>query len=698
MSQLQTLLPFIPEDTVFIDKDARVAHISSSLESFFITRCKRHHTLDNVIGLAYRELWNCILSDSPHANDLFSQIDRLTRGEIRNLLVELPSCHNDSSRSIFLNLLNIPKIQGYLIVQQIDITEWLRSELTSLSKLNKLQEIINSHDDMICLMTPDGRLSFVNNSFCKHFSSSYEDLLNKPFTSLLPNQRIIDEFFQKLNHLTPDSTTFTIQYLQSDYRTEKTGSWIEWTVKAIFDGDHRIVGLTGIGRETSVSQASVLEKGQEQTLLRLAFKDTVTGLPNRLLFIDRLNQLIIRAKRYRIRFAVLFLDIDNFKKVNESLGYDTGDNLLKALSLRLSPCLRDSDVVSRIGGDDFAIILTEIDRSENTVIAVRRILNSLKDPFSLQGHVIYVTASIGISVYPEDGDSAERLLKNAETAMYYAKSQEKNSYQFFNPGMNQYAVERLNVESDIRRAIDSKEFVLHFQPQISIKSGKVVGAEALVRWLHPEKGQISPMKFIPIAEETGLIIPMSELIINQALQQAKLWFEMKLPKITVAVNISLKHFRQNDFQDFILDTIHDIGVDPSTLELELTESILMHDAQSVIKTLNTFKSYGIQTSIDDFGTGYSSLSYLKNLPVSKLKIDRSFVNNITIDQKDAMIVKTIIEIAHNLGLKVIAEGVEHIEQMKFLGGLGCDELQGYLFSKPLPPHEFKGLIEAMTIL
>ncbi len=698
MNPLETLLTVIPEDTLFINSEGIIISLSKTLEGFFLQHCHEDFSADKITGSHLKEVWKNILSEQYPHGDLLEKIDHLIKGSAKNILIEIPGCNREEPRSIFLNVLRIPQLQDYLPIQHIDVTEWLKGESSLIKNLKKLEHIINNQAEFICLMHPDSRVTFINDSFRSYLSIPYEDTLEQPFYNLLPYGKIREEFQQKLTRLTPENPSFTIEYITSDSKANRDARCIQWAIKGLMNRDNRITALHGTGREITNASVEKAIQQKEQALIKLAYNDPVTGLPNRVLFIDRLNQLIIRAKRYRIKFGVMFLDLDNFKKVNESLGYDIGDRLLKAASLRISPCLRDSDIVSRIGGDDFAIILSEIDRAENAVIAAQRIIKAMRDPFSLQGNVIYITASIGISIYPDDGDAPERLLKNAETAMYYAKTQEKNTYQFFNQSMNQYALEKLNVENDMRRAIENKEFLLHFQPQISIQTGKIVGAEALVRWLHPDKGQISPGKFIPVAEETGLIVPMSELIIKQAIEQAVLWTEIGLPAVTMAVNISLKHFKKADFADFVIETIHDAKVNPSMFELELTESILMQDVQGVISTLERFRGEGIQVSIDDFGTGYSSLSYLKNLPISKLKIDRSFVNNITVDQKDAMIVKTIIEIAHNLGLKVIAEGVEHLEQMKFLGDLRCDELQGFFFSRPLPAHEFRKLMETMMIL
>ncbi|HIJ59435.1 MAG TPA: EAL domain-containing protein [Nitrospirae bacterium] len=687
-------LPITPEDAILIDRDGNIITISDSLDHFLKELCQeKPKEITN-----YIHFWEGILKNSKDKKKYIKDIEALLRGDRKYVLIEFVDCQKEQHKYTFLNLIRLAHDMPLVAIQHIDVTELLIKEHNIKKNLKKLQIIINNQSEFICLLHADTIVSFANDALCQHLSLSYEDIIGQPFLQLLPYKEIKEQIQKGLSSLSKEQQIFAIEHLLKDSSSENDIKWIQWHVKALFDNDGTLTGYHFTGREVSDLQRQKAIKQKEQALINMAYNDPVTGLPKRALFMDRLIQLILKAKRYNKKIALLFIDLDNFKKINESLGYDIGDILLKEASERIKYCLRNSDVISRISADDYGIILSEIDKPENTQIVAERIIKAISSPFELKGNSAYITASIGISIFPEDGEDAEILFKNAEIAMNYAKSQDKNNYKFFNNAMNQHALERLKIENDLRMAIEQKQFILHFQPQISMKNGNIVGVEALVRWLHPEKGMIPPMKFIPIAEETGLIIPISELILFNAIKEIQGLQTIGLPQVSLAVNISLKHFKQPNFSDFIFTVLRETKIPPHMLELELTESIFMHDVNNVVKILRTFKDEGITISIDDFGTGYSSLNYLKNLPISKLKIDKAFVNNITTDNKDAMIVKTIIDIAHNLNLKVIAEGVEHLEQMEFLRNLNCDELQGYLFSKPLPSGEFAKLYAAMAIL
>ena len=687
-------LPITPEDAILIDRDGNIITISDSLDHFLKELCQeKPKEITN-----YIHFWEGILKNSKDKKKYIKDIEALLRGDRKYVLIEFVDCQKEQHKYTFLNLIRLAHDMPLVAIQHIDVTELLIKEHNIKKNLKKLQIIINNQSEFICLLHADTIVSFANDALCQHLSLSYEDIIGQPFLQLLPYKEIKEQIQKGLSSLSKEQQIFAIEHLLKDSSSENDIKWIQWHVKALFDNDGTLTGYHFTGREVSDLQRQKAIKQKEQALINMAYNDPVTGLPKRALFMDRLIQLILKAKRYNKKIALLFIDLDNFKKINESLGYDIGDILLKEASERIKYCLRNSDVISRISADDYGIILSEIDKPENTQIVAERIIKAISSPFELKGNSAYITASIGISIFPEDGEDAEILFKNAEIAMNYAKSQDKNNYKFFNNAMNQHALERLKIENDLRMAIEQKQFILHFQPQISMKNGNIVGVEALVRWLHPEKGMIPPMKFIPIAEETGLIIPISELILFNAIKEIQGLQTIGLPQVSLAVNISLKHFKQPNFSDFIFTVLRETKIPPHMLELELTESIFMHDVNNVVKILRTFKDEGITISIDDFGTGYSSLNYLKNLPISKLKIDKAFVNNITTDNKDAMIVKTIIDIAHNLNLKVIAEGVEHLEQMEFLRNLNCDELQGYFFSKPLPSGEFAKLYAAMAIL
>jgi diguanylate cyclase (GGDEF)-like protein len=430
-----------------------------------------------------------------------------------------------------------------------------------------------------------------------------------------------------------------------------------------------------------------------------AYYDTLTGLPNRMLFQERLPHALALAERSEQMLAVILLDLDRFKTINETLGHAVGDRLLHDVAERLTGCVRRSDTVARFAGDEFSLLLMQITRTEDVIRIARRtedavevaqsILRALEAPFISGEHELYLTASIGIGLYPDDGEDSQTLLKNAVSALNRAKEQGGNNYQFYTADMNAKALKRLAVENSLRHALERDELVLHYQPQVNISSGQIVGVEALVRWQHPELGLVCPADFIPLAEDTGLIVPIGEWVLRTACAQNKKWQEEGWPSMRVSVNLSARQFQQLELVEIIAEALAETGLAPEQLELELTESSLMKNAETAIETLSRIKKTGVRIAIDDFGTGYSSLSYLKRLPIDVLKIDRSFVCESTTAPDDAAIVMAIIGLAHNLKLKVIAEGVETEEQLAFLRLLKCDEIQGYLCTQPLAAVAFR---------
>jgi diguanylate cyclase (GGDEF)-like protein len=419
----------------------------------------------------------------------------------------------------------------------------------------------------------------------------------------------------------------------------------------------------------------------------------LTDLPNRMLLNDRVNQAIILAERHRKKVAVLFLDLDGFKHINDSLGHPTGDKLLQSVAKRLVACVRGSDTVSRQGGDEFVVLLSEEEHSEDAAVAARRMLQAVAEAHSIDQRDLHVTASIGVSIYPDDGMDAETLIKNADTAMYQAKENGRQSYQFFKPAMNVRAVERQSIEESLRRALERREFRLLYQPKINLRTGEIAGAEALIRWTHPTRGLVPPAEFIPVAEDCGLILPIGKWILREACQQARAWLDAGLPLGTMAVNISAIEFRDENFLDGVFAILKDTGLGPRFLELELTESVLMKHPESTASILKTLRARGVQVAVDDFGTGYSSLSYLRKFSIDSLKIDQSFVRQITTVPDETTIVTAVISMGRNLKLRVVAEGVETQEEMAFLQAHQCDEAQGYYFSRPVLPHQFAKLLE-----
>ena len=435
----------------------------------------------------------------------------------------------------------------------------------------------------------------------------------------------------------------------------------------------------------------------------LAYYDHVTGLPNRALLYDRLATTLNHAKRYDKNFAVLFLDLDRFKLVNDTLGHDAGDDLLSQVSQRLTETLRESDhvgrklletdaieshTIARLGGDEFVVLLSEISKSEDAARAAQRIAKRIAESYDIGSSVVNISTTIGISVYPFDGGDPETLLKNADIAMYHAKKRGRNGYQFYSEDIQRNAQERFSMEQELRKAIAGDQFRLVYQPKLCAETGCVSGVEALVRWDHPEMGEVSPQDFITLAEETELIIPLGEWIVNAACEQTKLWHDQGFSDLQIAVNCSSIQLMRTNIPELLLKVLNNTGLDPKFLEIELTESLLLDDAERGIQILENLRATGIMTSIDDFGTGFSSMSYLRRLPVNKLKIDQSFVRELGQTKSDAAIVVAILTLAKHLDLKVVAEGVETQMQLDFLLEHKCDEVQGYLISRPLSADDF----------
>jgi diguanylate cyclase (GGDEF)-like protein/PAS domain S-box-containing protein len=434
-------------------------------------------------------------------------------------------------------------------------------------------------------------------------------------------------------------------------------------------------------------------KRAEAHLNYLASFDSLTHLPNRSLFYDRLRQALARDRWHRRLLAVLFLDLDRFKIINDTLGHGVGDQLLKGVAERLTASVRDGDTVTRYGGDEFTLILADVAHMEDVARVTQKILNALSKPFDLQGHELFVTASIGIALYPNDGDDPEALIKNADAAMYRAKEGGRNHYQLYSPALNAKASERLLLEGHLRRALERQEFLLYYQPKVDLGSGAVVGMEALIRWKRPEQGMVSPAEFIPLAEETGLILPIGEWVLRTAVRQIKTWQEAGVPAVPVAVNLSPRQFQKN-LVEMISQVLNEVGLAPQYLGLEVTEGMIMKQAADAANMLDQLHEIGIEIAIDDFGTGYSSLSYLKRFHVQSLKIDGSFIRDLSTNPDDAAIVAAIITMARSLKLAVVAEAVETEEQLSLLHSLQCDQIQGYLFSRPLPADEAERLLRA----
>ena len=457
---------------------------------------------------------------------------------------------------------------------------------------------------------------------------------------------------------------------------------IEDSTSPIHNWDGQLTGVVIVFHDVSVTKA------MSAKMVYSAQHDYLTNLPNRLLLNDRIAQAIESAKRHDTQLALLFLDLDNFKHINDSLGHATGDKLLQSVTQRLTDCVRSSDTVSRQGGDEFIILLAESKNGDDAALTAQKILDALAKPHAIGKSQLHISTSIGISAYPNDGLDAETLIKSADTAMYYAKDRGRNNFQFFKGEMNTRAVERSIIEANLRLALVKQQFVLHYQPKVNIITGEITGAEALLRWQHDELGEILPDTFIPVAEDSGLIVPIGRWVLRQACLQSKLWQNAGLPAITIAINISAKEFLHKDFVEGVRAVLIETRFDAQYLELEITESVLMRDAQYSKAILQQLKQMGIKLAVDDFGTGYSSLSYLQKFPIDVLKIDQSFVQNIESINDDGIIVSAIINMGNSLKLRVVAEGVENASQLAFLKARHCEEGQGYFFGHPLAAEQF----------
>jgi diguanylate cyclase (GGDEF)-like protein/PAS domain S-box-containing protein len=463
---------------------------------------------------------------------------------------------------------------------------------------------------------------------------------------------------------------------------------IEESAAPIHDRDGQITGAVIVFHDVSIARAMVRE------MSHLAQHDILTDLPNRLVLSDRLTQAISLARRNRHQVAVLFLDLDGFKHINDSLGYAVGDKLLQSVASRLSVCIRKSDTVTRWGGDEFLLLLSEVGHAADAAVSAAKIIAELKGAHSIGQHHLHITASIGISTYPKDGADAETLIKNADLAMYHAKENGRDNFQFFEKEMNILAVERQSLEADLRYAVERDELLVHYQPKIDLKTGAITSVEALVRWQHPKRGLLLPGQFLAIAEESGLILGIGRWVLREACRQMRAWLDAGLAAVPVAVNISPREFRSEDFFEGVRAALKQTDLKPRFLELEITEAVLMQNAASTSRALAELKAIGVRLAVDDFGTGYSSLSYLTRFAIDALKLDQSFVRNIIVNVNDAVIARTIISMGQNLKLKVIAEGVETEQQLAFLQSAGCDEGQGYYFRRPVPARQFAKLLKS----
>ncbi len=589
--------------------------------------------------------------------------------------------------------------QDYLIKGQIDSRGLLRAlryaierktmEEALFVEKERAQVTLNSIGDAVVSTDMSGNITFLNFVAEKMTGWAWQEAAGRPMLEVL---QILDAGSREpaphpINVAVGVDRTVRLSSNCILVRRDGFETPIEDSVAPIHDREGTETGAVIIFRDVSTARAMAAQ------MTHSAQHDFLTGLPNRMLLNDRVTQAIVLAPRHSKKVAVLFLDLDGFKHINDSLGHPTGDKLLQSIAKRLVACVRSSDTVSRQGGDEFVVLLSEMEQSEDAAISALRILQAVAEAHTIDHHDLHVTASIGLSVFPDDGKDAETLIKNADTAMYQAKENGRQSYQFFRPAMTVRAVERQSIEENLRRALDRREFTLHYQPKIKLRTGEITGAEALLRWTHPVRGSVSPAQFIPVAEDCGLILPIGQWVLREACKQARAWLNAGLSLGTIAVNISSMEFRDDNFLESVFAILSETGLDPRSLELELTESVLMKRAESAASVLKTLRARGVQIAVDDFGTGCSSLSYLRKFPIDALKIDQSFVRQITSAPDDSTIVTAVISMGRSMKLRVVAEGVETREELAFLQTHQCDEAQGFYFSRPVLPHQFAMLLK-----
>ncbi len=562
-----------------------------------------------------------------------------------------------------------------VIEREVKEAEMRRRRNCAEEQMRRLSRAVEQTADLVMIADRDGRIQYVNPAFEKATGYSQSEAVGRKSRMLNSGQHQT-EFFARLWETILKGEVFQDVFINR----KKNGTlyYEEKTITPLKDAQGNVESFVSTGKDIT-EQVRTKER-----LQHLSYHDSLTGLPNRALYIDRLTQAISRARWNHRVVAVMFVDLDRFKNINETLGYSAGDRFLQEVSSRLTECLRDGDTVARLGDDEFAVILEDVASDDDIPMVTEKIHDALSKPMVVQGRDLFVSASIGISLYPNDGDDAVTLIKKADTAIHRAKDQGKNTSQYYQTEMSAGAVDWLTMESSLRRALERDEFVLHYQPQVDVENGRTIGLEALIRWEHPELGTVPPGQFIPVLEETGLILPVGEWVMREACTFARAMQQSGFVPLRMSVNVSARQFNDMGFARRVQQIIEETGLPPEQLELEITESTIMRNAQTAINILRDLSGGGIRLAVDDFGTGYSSFSHLRRFPINVLKIDRSFVQDVTENPEDATIASAIIALAHNLGLGVIAEGVETEDQLEFLRRHRCDTYQGFFFSRPLP--------------
>ena len=687
------ILNAISANIVLLDNDGKIMTVNDSWRRFATAN---HHQsgLGNGIGVNYLEICDSAVGDGSSDARLASQgIRSVLNGDTKSFSLEYP-CHSPTERRWFL--LTVTRLEedrpSGAVVMHMNITasKLAESKLLSLTKRLSLATAVAKVGVWEWELASN-TLTWDNTMFSIYGFAPMDPMPYEMWSAAVhPEDLAVRE--DALHKLIDEKGEGTAEFriVMADGSAKNLSA----AEKVVLDQNANVIRVIGVNVDiTDRKQAEESLRNNEARMTHLAEHDYLTGLPNRMLLNDRIGRSIELARRNKKKVAVLFLDMDGFKHINDSLGHPTGDMLIQAISKQLLDCVRTSDTVSRQGGDEFIVFLPEVEHPEGTVAAAKRMLEAVASVHSISQHDLQITCCIGISVYPDDGPDAETLIKSADIALYQAKENGQSSYQFFQPAMNVRAVERQFIEENLRRALSRHEFALHYQPIVNLKTHAITGAEALIRWNHPTRGFISPGQFIAVAEDSGLIVPIGNWVLEEACGQARAWMEAGLPEMTMAVNVSGLQFQSGNFAEDLFAILLKIGLDPKFLELEVTESLLMKRPDFTASILQVLRERGVQIAIDDFGTGYSSLSYLTKLPLDTLKIDQSFVRQITTTPNETSIVTAIIGMGQSLNLRIIAEGVETAEELEFLQAQHCDEAQGYYFGRPVPPQEFVKLFQ-----
>jgi|AGTN01.3.fsa_nt_gi PAS domain S-box/PAS domain S-box/diguanylate cyclase (GGDEF) domain len=670
---LDTIMDSLPDALVIADEAGRIRAFNPRARALFgYTEEEAFgEPVDGLLAEPYarqlRERWKAFVTDGGGGLVSIGRevLARCRDGRIVPMELSVSQLERDGARRF--------------VVVMHDISKRKRA----LAQLDVAEKVLECTMEGVMVTDRRGTMLWVNKAFCRISGYSRDEVIGQS-AGLLRSGLQGPEFYAEMwRRIRQDG-----EWEGEIWNRRKDGeAYPEWlSIRAITDPGGQVTRYVGVFSDIS------RHKQAEETIRTLTYFDPVTRLPNRHLFMDRLEQALERAPRADRKVALVMIGLDRFRHINESLGHQIGDQLLHAVAERLSSSLRGHDSVARLRGDTFCCLLTDLAQDHDAHLVISRLLDSFASSFELAGHELFVTAKVGISVFPADGADPEDLVVKAETAMTRSKELADNDYQFYTPEMHAHSMERLKLETELRKALVRNEFVVLYQPKIDSVSGRVAGAEALIRWKHGELGMIPPADFIPMAEETGLIIPIGHWVLDHVCAQLRAWQDAGQPVVQIAVNISAHQFRQPDLVDKVVEALKQHGIDPALLELELTESAVMHNPESASQTLMELHRHGVRLAVDDFGTGYSSLSYLKKFPLDKLKIDRSFVMDIHANPASTEIVGAIVAMGHSLNLEIVAEGVETDIQLEILRNLKCDEIQGFYYSRPIPGETFAGIV------